>query len=88
MTFGFLNALMLVGLAGVAIPVVIHLLNRRRFDTVDWGVMQFLQISETKLRGMCRAGSIPFHKVDGSYRFDLDELYEATRARPRLEAAS
>ena len=49
---------------------------------------EFLQISETKLRGMCRAGSIPFHKVDGSYRFDLDELYEATRARPRLEAAS
>jgi excisionase family DNA binding protein len=49
---------------------------------------EFLQLSETKLRGMCRAGSIPFHKVDGSYRFDLEELHEATRARPRLKAAS
>src|SRR5262249_33101948 len=50
MTFGFLNALMLVGLAGVAIPVLIHLLNRRRFDTVDWGAMQFLQISQRTRR--------------------------------------
>jgi excisionase family DNA binding protein len=41
---------------------------------------EFLRISETKLRGMCRAGSIPFHKIDGSYRFDLDELHEATKA--------
>jgi excisionase family DNA binding protein len=42
---------------------------------------EFLRISETKLRGMCRAGSIPFHKVDGSYRFDLNELHEATKSR-------
>ena len=46
---------------------------------------QFLKISETKLRGMCRAGSIPFHKVDGSYRFDLAELHEATKAGERLK---
>ena len=49
---------------------------------------EFLQVSETKLRGMCRAGSIPFHKVDGSYRFDLDELHEATKMNPRLKPAS
>jgi excisionase family DNA binding protein len=46
---------------------------------------QFLKISETKLRGMCRAGSIPFHKVDGSYRFDLAELHEATKVGERLK---
>lgn len=46
MTFG-LNTLMLVGLAGLAIPILIHLLNRRRYDVVHWGAMQFLQISET-----------------------------------------
>jgi hypothetical protein len=50
MSFGLLNALMLLGLAGLAIPPIIHLLNRRRFDIVDWGAMQFLQISETTRR--------------------------------------
>jgi hypothetical protein len=47
---GFGLPLMLLGLAGVAIPVIIHLLNRRRFDVVDWGAMQFLQISQTTRR--------------------------------------
>src|SRR3954468_18086650 len=48
--FGFFNLAMLAGLAAVAIPVVIHLLNRRRYDVVDWGAMQFLQVSETTRR--------------------------------------
>jgi hypothetical protein len=50
MPFGVLNVLMLVGLVGVAIPIIIHLLNRRRYNVVDWGAMQFLQISETTRR--------------------------------------
>src|SRR5829696_1323781 len=50
--FGLLNAAMMAGLAAVAIPVVIHLLNRRRYDVVDWGAMQFLQVSETTRRRM------------------------------------
>src|SRR6516162_6467082 len=50
MSFGLLNAAMLLGLAGLAIPPLIHLLNRRRYDVVDWGAMQFLQISETTRR--------------------------------------
>jgi hypothetical protein len=41
---------MLFGLAAVSIPPIIHLLNRRRYDVVDWGAMQFLQISETTRR--------------------------------------
>ena len=45
-----LNPLMLLGLAALAIPPIIHLLNRRRFDVVDWGAMQFLQISEITRR--------------------------------------
>src|SRR5712691_6988170 len=48
--FGFLNMLMLIGLAGLIIPPLIQLLSRRRFDVVDWGAMQFLQISETTRR--------------------------------------
>src|SRR5262245_17261720 len=50
MPFWFLNALMLAGLATVAIPLIIHLLTRRRFDIVDWAAMQFLQVSEKTRR--------------------------------------
>jgi hypothetical protein len=50
MSFGLLNLWMLAGLGAVAIPPLIHLLNRRRFTVVDWGAMQFLQVSETTRR--------------------------------------
>lgn len=50
MTLGLENLVMLFGLAAIALPVVIHLLNRRRYDVVDWGAMQFLEISETTRR--------------------------------------
>ena len=38
----FLNASFLWGLPLIAVPVVIHLLNRRRRNVVRWGAMQFL----------------------------------------------
>ncbi len=47
---GVLNAAMLAGLAGVAIPLVIHLLNRRNDPVVDWGAMQFLEFSPRERR--------------------------------------
>jgi Aerotolerance regulator N-terminal/von Willebrand factor type A domain len=47
---GVLNAAMLVGLAGAAIPIVIHLLNRRNDPVVDWGAMQFLEFSPRERR--------------------------------------
>ncbi len=46
----FFNVMMLAGLAAVAIPPIIHLLNRRRYEVVDWGAMQFLQVSEVTRR--------------------------------------
>lgn len=42
MPFRIDNAIVLFGLFALAIPVVLHLLQRRRFDTLDWGAMQFL----------------------------------------------
>jgi len=48
--FGLLNAAMLLGLVGTAVPVVIHLLNRRRDQVVDWGAMQFLELGRTARR--------------------------------------
>src|SRR5262249_48331206 len=50
MSFGLLNYLMLIGLVAVAIPPIIHLLNRRRFVVGGWGAMQFLQISDARRR--------------------------------------
>ncbi len=47
MSWGFLHWGMLAGLAGAAIPVVIHLLNRRRTEVVDWGAMQFLELDRS-----------------------------------------
>ena len=41
----FLNWTILIGLAAVAIPILIHLLNRRRAKAVQWGAMRFLLAS-------------------------------------------
>ena len=46
----FLNLPILLGLAGVAIPILIHLFNRRHARIVDWGAMQFLVSSLTSRR--------------------------------------
>lgn len=43
----FLNLILLGGAAAFAIPLIIHLLNRRRLQVVDWGAMHLL---ETVLR--------------------------------------
>ena len=39
----FLNALMLLGLAAVAVPIVIHLFHRRRVSTVDFSSVIFIR---------------------------------------------
>ncbi|MGB1709121.1 MAG: BatA domain-containing protein, partial [Rubripirellula sp.] len=38
----FLQPAMLIALPLIALPIVIHLINQRRFQTVQWGAMQFL----------------------------------------------
>lgn len=41
----FLNPILLAGLAAIAVPIIIHLLNRRKFQKVVWAAMRFLQAS-------------------------------------------
>src|SRR5436190_23605341 len=41
----FLNLPMLLGLLAISIPIIIHLLNRRRFQKVQWAAMRFVRIS-------------------------------------------
>ncbi|MEZ6125019.1 MAG: BatA domain-containing protein [Planctomycetaceae bacterium] len=46
----FLNPAALAGLAGILLPVIAHLLSRRRYDVVDWAAMQFLAPSRRSRR--------------------------------------
>ncbi|MEI8020441.1 MAG: BatA domain-containing protein [Schlesneria sp.] len=48
LAFGFASPLMLWGLAAASIPIVIHLLHRRRFQTVQWAAMRFLLAATKK----------------------------------------
>src|SRR5262245_24524092 len=43
---------MLAGLAGVLLPVLAHLLSRKRYDSVDWGAMQFLELDPSARRNL------------------------------------
>ncbi len=42
MNFRVENLAILFGLFALAVPIVLHWLQRRRFDVLDWGAMQFL----------------------------------------------
>ncbi len=39
----FLNVILLAGAAALLIPLILHLLNKRRMKTVQWGAMHLLQ---------------------------------------------
>jgi hypothetical protein len=44
----FSNTILLIGLAGAVVPLVLHLLSRTRYQTVDWGAMMFLEGMEAR----------------------------------------
>lgn len=46
MGLSFLNGAFLGALSLVSIPIIIHLLQRRRFQVVRWGAMEFLRLSQ------------------------------------------
>ena len=46
----FLNSMMLLGLAGVVLPVLAHLLSKKKYDVVRWGAMQFLELGRNTQR--------------------------------------
>ncbi len=50
----FLNPILLFGLFGVSVPILIHLMNKRRVERVWWGAMRFLQVSVEKNRRKLR----------------------------------
>lgn len=50
MSLHLLHPLMLVGLAALTLPILAHLLSRRKFDVVPWGAMQFLELDPSARR--------------------------------------
>ncbi|HXE53025.1 MAG TPA: BatA domain-containing protein, partial [Tepidisphaeraceae bacterium] len=52
----FSNTILLIGLAGAVVPLVLHLLSRARYQTVDWGAMIFLQGAEGRPQHRAKLG--------------------------------
>ncbi len=50
----FLQPLFLAALPLVALPIIIHLINQRRYQTVRWGAMMFLLAANRMSRGYAR----------------------------------
>jgi len=49
--FDFINpGLLWLGLAGISLPIIAHLLSKRRYDVVNWGAMQFLELRQNARR--------------------------------------
>ena len=46
--------LLLVALPMAALPIIIHLINQRRYQTVPWGAMMFLLAANRMSRGYAR----------------------------------
>ncbi len=50
----FLQPILLAALPLVALPIVIHLINRQRHRTIPWGAMMFLLDAKRMTRGIAR----------------------------------
>src|SRR5271167_1977671 len=50
----FLQPILLAALPLVALPIIIHLINQRRFQTVRWAAMMFLLAANRMSRGYSR----------------------------------
>ncbi|WP_164100674.1 BatA domain-containing protein [Candidatus Laterigemmans baculatus] len=50
----FLQPLLLAALPLLALPIIIHLINQRRYQTLPWGAMMFLLAANRMSRGYAR----------------------------------
>jgi len=80
----FLNPILLVGLAAMAIPILVHLINRRRAELVHWGAMRFLTDSLSARRRRILLEEIMLMIL----RCLAVGLLAAAMARPYMPAAS
>src|SRR4051794_6837106 len=50
----FLQPMFLAAMPLIALPIMIHLINQRRYQTVRWGAMMFLLAANRMSRGYAR----------------------------------
>jgi hypothetical protein len=80
----FLNPLLLAGMGAIAIPIVIHLLNKRHPERVVWGAMRFLQTSVEQNRRRLQIEELLLLVL----RCLLIALLALALARPALKGSS
>jgi hypothetical protein len=79
----FVNHLMLVGLGAAVVPLVLHLLSRARYRTVDWGAMMFLRGADARQRQSTRFNQAMLVLV----RMAVIALLAVALARPVVRGA-
>src|SRR3954453_7617597 len=50
----FLQPMLLAALPLIALPIIIHLINQRRYQTIRWAAMMFLLAANRMSRGYAR----------------------------------
>jgi hypothetical protein len=78
----FSNSTLLIGLAGAVVPLVLHLLSRARYESVDWGAMLFLEGLEAKPQQTNRINQVALMLL----RIGLVTLLALALAQPVLQA--
>ena len=64
--FGLWETTLLAGATAVSVPVVIHLLNRRRYRIVTWAAMRFLLMAQKQNSRQMRSSSLAPVVPDGA----------------------
>lgn len=80
----FLNPLMLIGAAAIAIPIIIHFLNRRKFKKVMWAAMKFVKISVDQNQRRMRLEDLILLLI----RCAIVALLAFALARPALDSST
>ena len=83
MAENFHNFLMLAGAGAAVVPLVLHLLSRARYRTVDWGAMLFLRGAEARHRQSTRLKQLLLVLV----RMAVVALLAVALARPIVRGA-
>lgn len=80
----FLNPAFLAGTAGAALPVIIHLLSRRRYKRVPWAAMEFLLRAHKKTHRRLRLENLLLLLL----RMAVVALFAVALARPVAKPSS
>ena len=80
----FLNPLMLIGISAIAVPIIIHFLNRRKFKTIIWAAMKFVKLSVDQNQRRMRLEDLILLLI----RCALLALLAFALARPALKSSA